>query len=356
MATLHDAVDKTKRVLFFLGIALISVLILYFLITGIINFIKSQQAPPPPKEEFGDLPDITFPTNATTQQLDYSIDTVSGDLPTDFPSRMPVFELENPQPDLNNLKDAKSRVAGTDFTGSELRITDTVYRWGDAKKLSRTMTMNIVNGSFVYTTSFMTNQEFLSTPNSITPSVAINKAREFFEDLNSFPSDVADGDTDTELFTVSNGTRVKAPNEAETKVIEVNFFQSPIVINEDEYPIYYAKPNKSPVNALVAAIDFPTVVEAHYAYHGLSDTSGEYAIKSVNEAYQELQDGKAYIASYFGTDTEMKIQDIFLAYYIGEGDQDYAMPIYVFRNKSKGFYAYISAVNDHWNNKTPASE
>lgn len=356
MATLHDAVNSTKRILFFISIGLISALVLYFLVTGIINYIKSQQAPPPPTEDFGDLPDITFPTNATTQQLNYFIDTVTGDLPDDLPSRMSVFELENPQADLNNLTDAKAQVGGANFDGSELRITDTVYRWSDAKTLSRTMTMNIINGSFVYTTNFMNNEGFLTSSNTISSTIAVNKAREFFEDLSSFPSDVAEGETGTELFVISGGKRVKAPNEAETKVVEVNFFQTPIIAEEEEYPIYYAKPNKSPINALVAALSSPTVVEAHYSYHAILDNSGEYAIKPVKEAYQELQDGEAYIASYFGTDAEIKIQDIFLAYYIGEGEQAYAMPIYVFRNQSKGFYAYVPAVDDYWNDPTPTPE
>jgi hypothetical protein len=353
MATLHDAVDSTKRILFFIGIACISVLILYFLVTGIINYIKSQQAPPPPTEEFGDLPNINFPTGATNQQLQYSLDTVTGDLPSDFPSRMLVFKLIPNEPDLNNLKDAKQKVQGANFSGSELRITDTVYRWSDAKALSRTMTMNIVNGSFVYTTNFMTNEAFLNSTESISSTIAVNKAREFFQDLLSFPSDVDDGETNAELFVVTDGKRVKAPNEADTKVVEVNFFQSPIIVDEQEYPIYYPKPNKSPINALVAALNAATVVEAHYAYHGISDTSGEYAIKSVDEAYGELQEGKAYIASYFGTDTDIKIQDVFLAYYIGEGEQEYTMPIYIFRNQSKGFYAYVPAIDDYWNDPVP---
>lgn len=353
MATLHDAVDSTKRILLFIAIGLISISILYFLVTGIINYIKSQQAPPPPTEDFGDLPNITFPTNATTQQLNYSLDTVTGDLPNDFPSRMLVFELEAFKPDLNNLKDAKGKVLGANFGGSELRITDTVYRWSDAKTLSRTMTMNIVSGNFVYTTNFMNNESLLASSNAISSSIAVNKAREFFEDLSSFPSDVDEGDTNTELFVITDGKRIKAVSEAETKIIEVNFFQSPIIVYEAEYPIYYAKPNKSPINALVAALNAPTVVEAHYDYYGISDTSGEYAIISAGEAFQDLQDGNAYIASYFGTDIEVKIQDMFLAYYIGEGEQKFAMPIYVFRNQSKGFYAYVPAVDDYWNDPVP---
>ena len=354
MATLHDAVDSTKKLLLFSTIGITLITVTYFVFTGILNYIQSQQAPPAPREEFGNLPDIAFPPNATDTQLKYSIDTVTGNLPDDLPRRMFVYELVQEAPDLNNLRNAKLKVLKIKFATRERRITDTVYQWTDLQTYSRTMRMDIVTGNFVYSTDFITNDAFLNSNKTLTEEDAVAEAREFFQSLGSFPPDLA-GSIKTKAFSIENGNRIPADRESDIRVVEVNFFQEPISLGE-EYPIYYEKPDVSYVNALVASAGETSVVEAHYTHHGISDATGEYALKPVEAAYEELQNGEGYIASYFGTDTEIKIQEVFLGYYIAENDQQYAMPIYIFSNQTKGFYAYVPAVDDYWNDPTPIPE
>jgi hypothetical protein len=198
----------------------------------------------------------------------------------------------------------------------------------------------------------MQNDAFLTATSTITSDLAQTAAGKFFSSLSSFPDDIDDSLTVTKSFTIQNGQRISSPSDADTKLIEVDYYQKDISTEDDDYPIYYPKPDRSPINALVASDG--KVVEANYNHQAISEENSDYGIKSVDQAYEDLQNGKAYIASYFGDDTDIKIQDVFLAYYIGETSQDYVMPIVVFANKSKGFYAYVPAIDDYWNTPAPS--
>lgn len=79
----------------------------------------------------------------------------------------------------------------------------------------------------------------------------------------------------------------------------------------------------------------------------VSDEYSTYPLKTIGEAFDELKNKKAYIASYFGTQKQVKINDASLAYYIEKNEKDFVYPIIVFTG-SDGFYAYISAIRDEW--------
>ena len=84
-----------------------------------------------------------------------------------------------------------------------------------------------------------------------------------------------------------------------------------------------------------------------FSHQVVSQENTTYPIKNVSQAFDLLKKNKAYIAGYFGTQTEIRIKDIYLAYYLGEEKQQYLMPVYVFSGKD-GFTAYVPAVSDTW--------
>ena len=101
MLTLNKATSLTKNIAKWSAIIVGSIILLLILVR-VGKTLKEIIAPtplPPPTVSFGKLPPIEFPKSSSVQQLNYSIDTVTGALPK-FPDRTRVFKIERPNPDI----------------------------------------------------------------------------------------------------------------------------------------------------------------------------------------------------------------------------------------------------------------
>lgn len=112
-------------------------------------------------------------------------------------------------------------------------------------------------------------------------------------------------------------------------------------------PVLYSHPPYSTMNFWVASGEQSLeVVEANFSHKTpifSNEDTATYYIKTSREAFDELKNSKAYIASYAGSKTNVVINNIYLAYYLDETTQEYLMPIIVFEGDN-GFSAYISAI------------
>jgi hypothetical protein len=123
----------------------------------------------------------------------------------------------------------------------------------------------------------------------------------------------------------------------------VDFFQKDM----NNLPIYYEKGASTTFDFLVGKNGEQQILEATYIHKDISDVSSTYAIKTAQEAYSELQNGKVYIIDNDQNTANVTIKNVYLGYYIGEVDQNFLMPIIVFEG-SNNFLAYVSAVRDEW--------
>jgi len=118
--TLHDTAEISKKVGITVSIGLGIILIVAISIK-VGGFIKSVLNPPkiaPPNQAYGKLPAILFPNSTVKGQYTYSLNTVNGSLPDNFPDRLVVYPMIVPQPNLLNLDNAKKVIAGLGFTDS----------------------------------------------------------------------------------------------------------------------------------------------------------------------------------------------------------------------------------------------
>ena len=111
--------------------------------------------------------------------------------------------------------------------------------------------------------------------------------------------------------------------------------------------MYYPRPPYSTINFLIVGDTIDPVVEAQFFHQDIAETGETYPIKTADQAFEELRNGKGYIASFFGTSTTVKIKDVTLGYYISDRPQEYLMPIIVFHGDND-FIAYVSAVQNTW--------
>jgi hypothetical protein len=347
MATLHQAIETTRTILKWGGILVGGIFLAFTLYRGglFVRDVFFPKPPPPPTMKFGQLPRLEFPKSTSAGNYTYTINTVSGFLPV-FPDRVNVYTISHDEPNLLDLQRARSVAFNLNLKSADVRVSDTVYSWSVFDEYSRKLVMDIVSKNFIYTTDFVNYKPLTSYQGFIDEETAKRKARDFLSKASSLPETI-NQKTKTSLYKFLDGKLTQASNLAETQVIRVDFFHEDI----DKMPIYSKSPITSPVNLLVSNLqsqltESHPVVEANYYYHNITKVSSTYPIKTAQEAFDELQNGDAYIAANFNTErTTIPIRNVLLAYYVADERLDFLMPIIVFTDND-GFYAYVSAIKD----------
>ncbi len=346
MLTLNQATSMTKNVAKWSAIILGAIFLIFILfkIGVLIKNIIAPTPPPPPTVSFGKLPPIEFPKETSEKKYSYTIDTATGELPK-FPDRTGVYKIASEQPDLLALQKTEEKVEKEGFTSGPIRVRDNIYQWSDPdSEIVRKISIDIFTSDFEITSSYFTNQNVLSRNNLPGPDGAKDYAESFLSKVSLLPDDLNLEDSRQPfLFSIQNSQLIPIANVANAHIIEVNFFQKDV----EKLPIYYSNPSQSTMKIFIGGgQNLPEVVAANFFHQTISKESATYPIKTPEEVFSELKEGKAYIAES-GITENILIQEIFLAYYLSDKRQDCLMPIIVFKG-SNGFVAYLSAVKDEW--------
>jgi hypothetical protein len=390
--TLHDTTEFSKKfgVGTGIGIGVIIALVIVFQ-AGV--FIKNILLPPkiaPANELLGALPAIQFPQSTVNGNFSYSINTVDGNLPSDFPDRLIVYPMIVPQPNLLNLQTVQNNVQQLGFvdqTGNALPQIPrggSFYEWDEPSGtgIQRKIVYDTVTFNFSMTSNYLASLDVLNGSNISDQNGAYTTTQGFLSGINSFPSDIDpnlttapdpanDYTTAPQLYSIdsSTGKLVKTTNLQDTRVIRVDLYQHDIEYSltagmdgeltrfqnfDEKLPIMYPNPPYSTMDFYVASgANQAQVMQATYTHQAVDlssnstpDKLATYPIKTAQEAFDDLKSGKGYIAAYTGTDNQILINKVYLAYFVGDKTQPYLMPVVVFEGQN-GFFAYVSAVADN---------
>ena len=354
MLTLSQATSESRAILKW-GAVILSVLFLIMVLVRVGFILRDKyfpKAPPPPTISFGKITPVTFPDNVSDKSFNYSLDTISGELPQ-FPDRINVHKISKPLPDLLALQKAKSKISGAGFTSQEIAVSPEVYQWNQPANsdsnisLDRSLKMDILSSNFTLSSNFISDPVVSSSANLNDTNTAIGSAQNFLTLMSSFPGDIDLAKTKTFLFSIKDNTLTSAPSVSGSQVIEVDFFQKDV----DNLSIYYPKAVNSTISVLVVGgRNQPQIAQVNYSHQNISDESSTYPIKTAKQAFDELKQGKGYIASYFGTSEDISIKNVFPGYYLGDKKQDYLIPVAVFQGDN-GFFAYVPLLTDEWTSK-----
>lgn len=344
MPTLNKAKRQTQATLKWGGI-LVLIIFLFLIGTRGATFVKDILTPPsPPQASFGRLSPIPFP-NQQKENVTYALDTLTGFLPN-FSDRAKVYKIAPIQPTLLGLPKAREKAGAVGFRSQETQIAEDVYQWTNQdSNLQRKITINIFSFDFTVSSPFLAASS-LQTLTSQEKNNVVETARSFLADMVLFPKDIDENKTKISTYLVEKNTLIPTPRILGSKIARVDFFQKDV----DSLPIYYEKGIASTIGLLIAKENNELkAVHATYFHKNISEISSTYAIKSASEAFSELKQGKGYIAYKPQDAVEITIKKVLLGYYIGEGEQEFLMPVVVFEGDND-FVAYISAVRDEWIN------
>lgn len=346
MVSLHNLTEELKEILKWGAIAVGILLALYLLyqVGKVVKEIIAPTQPPPPTVAFGKLTPPDFPQRATQQEFTYSIETVTGNLPT-FEDRIAVHKIIAPSPTLLSLKRAQEKAAGGGFETSPQAAGETEYQWADQQPPFRVLKLDIVTYNFTLSSAYLGNPLILSAQNLPNETGAIATAKSFLTNIGAFPSDLDEENTKTSLLAIEASQPTAASSFSNAQMIRIDFFQKLL----NEIPIIYADPPNSSMWLIVAGGDRDggQVVEGSFFHQNISDEQATYPIKTAEQAFKELIENKAIVVSYFGESERIGIKNMYLAYYMANTEQVYTWPVVIFEGDG-GFVAYVTATTDEW--------
>lgn len=349
--SLHSTVSVIHKLVRWCTITALSVIGLLILIRLGIYINKVYNPPPPdlPTVSFGKLPPIIFPESSVKESFTYSLYTLSGSLP-DLPDRVKIYSTVSPSTTLLNIQRARDKAAAINFKDdgenhfSESVLTPTKYEWTVvSKSLIRSLVMDTDTYNFKFSSSYKTYPVILNQSFVNDEVEAKKTAVSFLAKMSLKPVDLDDSKTKIQKMKLKDSILVPAMGIADTQLFKVDYFQKDL----EELPVYYQNHPSSSMSFLVMARASETddVLEGNFYHQSISDKTATYPIKTAQEAYEELQQGKAYIANYFGSLKDIKITDVALGYYIGNSPQQYVMPVIAFQS-GETFFAFVSALFD----------
>ncbi|MEK7573084.1 MAG: hypothetical protein AAB531_01535 [Patescibacteria group bacterium] len=345
MLTLNQATGMTKKLAIWIGVLLgtLVTIILLFRIGTLIKNIIAPTPPAPPSVAYGELPEMELPLNLDTKNYSYTIDTVTGELPK-FSDRAKVFKITPRSTDLLALRKTGEKVSQAGFTSGPVRVRGNVYQWSDPRSpVGSKIKVDIFTSEFSISSEFFNDTTILSSLNLPSPDEARDLAQGLLSSMEALSEDIKN--TQTYFFSIKGSELVSTTSFSDAHIIEVDFFQKDL----DNLPIYYPQPYNSTMKVFIGGGENqPQIIQAQFFHQDISTESATYPIKTAEETYSELKDGKAYIAS--PGKGEVSLQNISLAYYMSDKAQEYLMPIVVFQGDN-GFIAYLSAVKAEWINK-----
>lgn len=352
MASLATITYQMRTVGKFAGLVL-SVILIIFL--GYKVFLIMQ----PPKKIpismcFGKLDQVPFPEQPTVNTT-YKINTTTGALPV-FPDRVQVYKIPTPKPQLSALEDARQLVKkpGLNFISNEQKVTSDIYSWQDSN--NNTIQYNIISHQF----------EVFPNPNfdiasdatiSETPSAIESAADQYLQSLGVDTSNLQAADDDLQYYQNSGAALIPADSPGQATVVRINYSYTPI-------PITTPVTNSTGKALQALSVVFPltnfqeksilqvTMYQSSYSLEPFSakfpyqpvntSTSCDYPLITAQQALDQLQKGNAYYIIGGTVPSEVDLNDVSLAYYIGKEKQDYTLPVVVF--KGKDFEAYVPAL------------
>lgn len=308
---------------------------------------KVHPAPPPlPTVSFGKIPKIAFPNQEWPRELEFKLETIQGQLPT-VENVARVYLMPKTTPTFFALTQAKDRAKKMGFTGEPELIGKNTYRWRSATEPPTTLEMDILTNSFRLSYPYQTDQSILEPKNLPNTQQASQETKTFLNNNGLLGEDLSSGQAGARYLRWESSELVPALSLSEADFISVNLFRADI----DNYKILPPNPPKSLVYFLFSGDRTPgkRILEIEYNHTPIDkQIYGTYPLKPIATAWQELKEGKGFIARLDQKeDKQVTVRKVSLAYFDSPSTQDYLQPIFVFEG-DKNFLGYVPAIDPIW--------
>ncbi len=340
MTNLVTITKESRLILKVGGIFAGLILIIYILVSGgsLMRQIFFPKPPPLPKQEFGKLPHIVFGSQPSSKPAQFTVNTIDGTLPA-LPDRLDVYKLITPEPNLLALDNAKNTLDSLDFVDNQAKLTDTLYRWTQAKS-GIEIQFDIVTRNFTISSNYLTNPFLVATSQLPPEDKIVSDLRGYLQTIDANRDNIDFDATEFEYLENRNGTLTTSENISNARFLKIKIHHKPI----QEIPVTYGE---SENRILTFIASYPSsrfqLLEGNF-YNPLVDENNksDYPLKTIEQAFEDLKSGNAYIFNPQNL-TNVDITNIELTYYMDSKIKEYLLPVVVFRGIN--FEAYVEAIS-----------
>lgn len=344
--TLTEFSIALRKAIPYIILGALGVLILYYAVQLTILFIETRKEPPVKIDTvFGAIPKPIIKDATPPAGFQFELDTIEGRpvtatksakvyfLPqttTRFGYREKIFLIA--QTLGFNTATASYQLNGKTATFSE-----------DTQKL----TIDITNFNFTYEYFFEKNPDILKQ--AVIPASAASQdtAIGFFQSIGRYPEDLVKGEVVSSFFFYDPERKILSPTtrNIEANLVEVDFYRSKI----EDYPIVTPKfPNSQNFVLMMATEQGYRILRAQINFFEKSEQQvGYYPIKTGEDAYEALKQGRALMVSGPSKPKKIVIKKMQMGYFDPDSYQGYLQPVYVFVGEDN-FTAYVPAITDEF--------
>ena len=342
MTTLTETARVARIAIKAGGLVLVVMIVGRFMVDIGVKYWKAAHppAPLPPTMAFGVMPEVNFPQRLPIT-LTYTQQLPSGKWPT-FSDRTEVYLMPEKRPRFLANEATMADAAALGFKEKPEKISETTFRFLRGQPLTTTLEMNIYTGKFNYMVDWLSDPNYLLVKKLPSDTQAVDEVKVFLKKANLIPDDLIKGEVQITYLKTSGGSYKKTVSLSEADFINVDIYRAKIGGN---LTVVTPDPEQGVVRGTVSGNPSGgRIVKLEYNYYAVDyNSKATYPLKSAEQAWSDLTEGKGYLARLDPGVTEAIIRRMELSYYDTYEPQPYLQPVYVFRGDDN-LVAYVPAL------------
>jgi hypothetical protein len=310
---------------------------------GIAAYLAANPPYTPPDVKFGVLPKTVFPEKTFEKKL------FTAELPNDafpkFKDQTKVYVIVRPDNTFLALDQDTKTAKQLGFNNKPTEVKYGVYEFRN-DNLNQTLTMNVLDGSFVLKYPYESDQLLLNPEKMPSQEEAVTIAKGFLAGAGKFPADIAEGERKVSFWEIGFGGLKSVSSLSEANIVKIDFFRKELT---EDIKVVSSQVNSASVSVLVSGsqAEGRKVVEVTYKYANVDrELFSTYPIKTAEEAFEQLKAGNYWPVSDVDN-SSVTIREMYLAYFEPVTLTNYLQPVYVFEGDGK-FVAYVPAVTEKY--------
>ena len=339
MSSLTRTAHIARNVIKFGSVGVIGLALIWSGLTAAIRAYRIAR-PSPPDIKFGPMPAIVFPQK-TFETKNFTLELPKDSFPK-FPTQAKVYVIYRPISTLTALETDTQTANNLGFYSKPVEVKTGVYQFTKAD-LDQTLTMNVLDGSFLLSYPYKNDQILINSKNLPDDKQAVSLSKNFLDSANKFPDDLGEGSQTITYWQISSQAIKKVSSFSEANATKVEFDRQKL---DEEYPVVSSNPDAPPISILISAssVEAKRIIDVSYKYTPVDRQSfSTYPLRSIDRAWDDLKAGQ-YWPSRDSQNSSITIRNVYLAYYEPTNLTNFLQPIYVFEGDSN-FIAYVSAVD-----------
>jgi hypothetical protein len=211
--------------------------------------------------------------------------------------------------------------------------------------------MDIINTHFSLLRSWQADPSLITNKRFVNDQQSILDARTFLSSAGLMATDLI-GQEKLIYLRAQGDQLIPAISLSEADFVRVDFFRAPFqaaslgtTTDSLSLPFYTADPDRGLVSIIVSGSSEQNkkIIAVDYRYSPIEyESFSDYPLKTVQQAWDELNAGGGFIASFTGAN-EGIVRRISLGYFDPLTAHEFVMPIYVFVGDND-LVAYVSAI------------